>query len=310
VIESGFNVMNGRSAQDSRLFGRQSFVGLASSDFGSVTLGRQYDSVVDYLGPLSATGSWGGTWFAHPFDNDNLNNSFRLNNSIKYTSPVFAGFQAGAVYAFSNSTNFATNRAYSFGASYNIGALKAAAAYMQLSGTEGGTSNTTAGTLDQAESGALGQDKSLFGPSGFQLGASTQRVFGGGVSYAFGPAVVGFVYTQSQFYNAINTGASTYKFDNYEVNAKYSLTPALSLAANYTYTNGSLTNAGAATTDPKWSQVNLQTDYALSKRTDVYLEGLYQHAIGAGNRAYISGAGGTSSTANQVVVTTGIRSRF
>jgi general bacterial porin, GBP family len=310
VLESGFNVMNGRSVQDSRLFGRQSFVGLASSDFGSVTLGRQYDSVVDYLGPLSATGSWGGTWFAHPFDNDNLNNSFRLNNAVKYTSPLFAGFQAGAVYAFSNSTNFATNRAYSFGASYNIGALKAAAAYMQLSGTQGGTSNTTAGTLDQAESGAVGQDKSLFGASGFQLGASTQRVFGGGVSYAFGPAVVGFVYTQSQFYNAINTGASTYKFNNYEVNAKYSLTPALSLAANYTYTDGSLTNAGAATTDPKWSQVNLQTDYALSKRTDVYLEGLYQHAIGAGNHAYISGAGGTSSTANQVVVTTGIRSRF
>jgi GBP family porin len=310
VLESGFNVMNGRSAQDNRLFGRQSFVGLSSTDFGSVTLGRQYDSVVDYLGPLSATGSWGGTWFAHPFDNDNLNNSFRLNNAVKYTSPLFAGFQAGAVYAFSNSTNFATNRAYSFGASYTLGGLKAAAAYMQLSGTQGGTSSATPGTLDQAESGAVGQDKTLFGPSGFQLGSSTQRVFGGGVSYAFGPAVIGFVYTQSQFYNAINTAGSTYKFNNYEVNAKYNLTPALSLAANYTYTDGSLTNSGTATNDPKWSQVNLQTDYALSKRTDVYLEGLYQHAIGAGNNAYISSAGGTSSTSNQVVVITGIRSRF
>jgi predicted porin len=130
------------------------------------------------------------------------------------------------------------------------------------------------------------------------------------VSYAFGPAVIGFVYTQSQFYNAINTAGSTYKFNNYEVNAKYNLTPALSLAANYTYTDGSLTNSGTATNDPKWSQVNLQTDYALSKRTDVYLEGLYQHAIGAGNNAYISSAGGTSSTSNQVVVITGIRSRF
>ncbi len=167
VLEGGFNVQNGKSAQDSRLFGRQSYVGLASGDYGSVTLGRQYDSVVDYLGPLSATGSWGGTWFAHPFDNDNLNNAFRLNNSVKYTSPVLAGFQAGAVYAFSNSTNFATNRAYSFGANYNFGALKAAAAYMQLNGTQGGTSNATAGTLDQAESSAVGQDKGLFGASGF-----------------------------------------------------------------------------------------------------------------------------------------------
>jgi general bacterial porin, GBP family len=310
VLESGFNIQNGKSGQDSRLFGRQAFVGLASNDYGSVTLGRQYDSVVDYVGPLAATGSWGGTWFAHPFDNDNLNNSFRLNNSVKYTSPLFAGLRAGAVYSFSNDTNFATNRAYSFGASYNYGPLKAGAAYMQLNGTQSGTSAATAGALDQAESGAVGQDKTLFGATGFQLGASTQRVFGGGATYAFGPAIIGFVYTQSQFFDAINSRASTYKFNNYEVNAKYNLTPALSLAANYTYTDGSMTNPGTAATDPKWSQINLQTDYALSKRTDIYLEGLYQHAIGAGNNAYISGAGGTSSTANQIVVVSGIRTRF
>ena len=311
TLENGFGINDGTLKQGGRLFGRQAFVGLSSNDFGSVTLGRQYDSMVDYVGPLALTGTqYGGTQFAHPFDNDNLNNSFRLNNSVKYTSPLFAGLRAGAVYSFSNDTNFATNRAYSFGASYNYGPLKAGAAYMQLNGTQSGTSAATAGALDQAESGAVGQDKTLFGATGFQLGASTQRVFGGGATYAFGPAIIGFVYTQSQFFDAINSRASTYKFNNYEVNAKYNLTPALSLAANYTYTDGSMTNPGTAATDPKWSQINLQTDYALSKRTDIYLEGLYQHAIGAGNNAYISGAGGTSSTANQIVVVSGIRTRF
>ncbi len=77
--------MNGTLSQGGREFGRQAFVGLSSDQFGAVTLGRQYDSVVDYLGPLALTGTqYGGTQFAHPFDNDNLDNSFRVNNSVKY----------------------------------------------------------------------------------------------------------------------------------------------------------------------------------------------------------------------------------
>ena len=314
VLESGFNIQNGTSSQDSRLFGRQAFVGLASDQYGSVTLGRQYDSVVDFLAPLSATGSWGGTWFQHPFDNDNLNNSFRVDNSVKYTSPVFGGVKVGAMYAFSNNQNFATNRLYSFGATYNWGPLKAAAGYLQVNGSGGaGTTtqagNGTAGAVDQAESSAVKQDTSAFGPNGFQIASSTQRIFGGGVNYSIGPALIGFVYTQSQYYG---TAAGSYKFDNYEANAKYNLTPALSLGAEYTYTDGTIWQGGAAgaTKDPKWSAINLQVDYALSKRTDVYVEGQYQHAIGKDNDAYIGGSGGVSSTSNQVVVGTGIRTRF
>jgi predicted porin len=309
VLESGFNIQNGSSSQDSRLFGRQAFVGLASDQYGSVTLGRQYDSVVDFVAPLSATGSWGGTWFQHPFDNDNLNNSFRVDNAVKYTSPTIAGFKAGALYAFSNNTNFAQNRLYSFGANYNWGPLKAAAAYLQVNGSAGAQNgNATAGAVDQAESSlSINKNTSLF-THGFQIAASTERIFGGGVNYAVGPAVIGFVYTQSQYYD---TTSGTYKFNNYEANAKYNLTPALSFAGEFTYTDGSVnTPAAGATTDPKWSAVNLQADYALSKRTDVYLEGLYQHAIGSKNVAYIAGSGGTSSTSNQVVVATGIRTRF
>src|ERR1700730_17179701 len=71
VLENGFNVQNGKLGQNSRMFGRQAFVGLSSSQFGTVTLGRQYDSLVDFVAPLSATaGTFGDTGFAHPFDND------------------------------------------------------------------------------------------------------------------------------------------------------------------------------------------------------------------------------------------------
>ncbi|GAB7522798.1 hypothetical protein PBS_17820 [Paraburkholderia sp. 2C] len=47
VLEGGFNINNGKSAQDGRLFGRQAFVGLSSKEYGTVSLGRQYDALTD-----------------------------------------------------------------------------------------------------------------------------------------------------------------------------------------------------------------------------------------------------------------------
>ncbi len=304
VLESGFNVQNGKEGQDSRLFGRQAFVGLSSNDYGAVTLGRQYDSLVDFVSPLSATaGTFGDAGFAHPFDNDNLDHSVRMNNAIKYTSVNYAGLKFGALYAFSNSTDFAVDRAYSFGASYAIGSFKAAAGYLQINGSN--TTTNTGGAIDLAESAANGT-------GGFQLGADRQRTFGGGLNYAFGPATVGFVYTHSQFTDSTAFGSAhgSVRFDNYDLNGKYSLTPALSLGLAYVYTDGHVDNNGPRNNDPKWSQVDAQIVYAFSKRTDVYLEGMYQHAIGQGNVAYVNNSGGASSTANQVVATTGMRLRF
>ena len=59
-LESGFNIANGNQAVSNKLFNRQAYVGL-SNEYGTVSFGRQYDSVVDYLAPLTAAGSWGGT---------------------------------------------------------------------------------------------------------------------------------------------------------------------------------------------------------------------------------------------------------
>ncbi|NEK56212.1 porin, partial [Rhizobium leguminosarum] len=114
TLESGFNLSTGNMGQNSRLFGRQAFVGLSSNQYGSVTLGRQYDNLVDNLGPLALNGTqYGGTLASHPYDNDNLNNSFRVSNSVKYQSVDYAGFKVGAMYGFSNEADgFADNRAY------------------------------------------------------------------------------------------------------------------------------------------------------------------------------------------------------
>src|ERR1700712_516811 len=47
VLENGFDVNTGKLGQSGLEFGRSAYVGLSSAQFGTVTLGRQYDSVVD-----------------------------------------------------------------------------------------------------------------------------------------------------------------------------------------------------------------------------------------------------------------------
>ncbi|MBY8606885.1 porin [Burkholderia arboris] len=309
VLENGFNIANGTLGQGGREFGRQAFVGLSHDQFGAVTLGRQYDSVVDYIGPLSLTGTqFGGTQFAHPFDNDNLNNSFRINNAVKYTSVNYGGLKFGALYGFSNSNQFSNNRAYSAGVSYTYAGFNIGAGYLQLNNDISGL--TSAAVTNSG--GAVAGDNTFVG--------KRQRVFGGGLNYTFGPATAGFVFTQSRVNRAlgISAGASgvssglgldgTFaRFNNYEVNARYALTPALSLAGSYTYTAGFLDGR-----HPGWNQFNLQTDYALSKRTDVYVQGVYQRVStdGLGIGAYVNGLGGASSTNKQIAVTAGLRHRF
>jgi general bacterial porin, GBP family len=305
VLENGFNVQSGKLGQDGRMFGRQAYVGLGSSRFGTLTLGRQYDSLVDFVAPLSATaGTFGDTGFAHPFDNDNLNHSLRISNAAKYMSNSYGGLKFGALYAFSNNTDFAMNRAYSFGASYSNGPLSIAAGYLQINGSKGATASSP-GAVDLAESTANGK-------GGFALGADRQRSFGGGLNYGFGPATVGFVYTRSEFENSTSFGSTGGKvsFNNYEVNGKYALRPHVSLGLAYTYTDGNVGSTTTYGTDPKWQQLNFQTVYALSKKTDLYAEAMVQHASGAHYVAFINTAGGASSTANQVVGTVGVRTRF
>ncbi|MFM0499606.1 porin [Paraburkholderia caffeinilytica] len=294
TLENGFSVANGAAAQGGRSFGRQAFAGI-SSGYGTVTLGRQYDSVVDYLAPLTATGSWGGTYFAHRGDNDNANATMRINNSVKYQSVNYGGFSFSGLYGFSNQPGaFANDRAYSTGMGYSNGGLKLAAGYLQAQGV-GGNVN-----------GAIQDGAPNIGMAGER---QRQRTWGAGGNYAFGPATVGVVYTQSRF-DFVNNTASV-RYDNYEVNARYTLTPALAFGVAYTYTQALQHAGGASNGSSHWNQFGLQADYALSKRTDLYAEGVAQ--IGAnGNKvgAQVFGTDAPSLTKRQAVATAGIRHRF
>ena len=303
VLENGFNIQNGKLGQDNRLFGRQAYVGLDSASDGALTLGRQYDSGIDFVAPLSeVASSFGKTGFAHPFDNDNLDYSVRINNAVKFNSANISGFKFGGLYAFSNSTDFSANRAYSVGASYGGGPLKLAASYLQLNGSN---STNTSGAIDTAESTANGT-------GGFVLGADVQRVAAAGINYTLGPAILGFVYSHSQYQGTKSFGSAngTVRFDNFELNGRYALTPALKLGIAYAYTDGHVTDTTTYGTDPKWNQVNAQLIYSLSRRTDVYAEAMYQHVSGKQYVAFVNTSGGASATSNQVVTTVGLHTRF
>jgi len=176
TLENGFNLNNGQLSSANRIFNRLAYVGVSSRDFGSLTLGRQTDGMVDFVGPLSLTGTqYGGTHFAHPFDVDNLNDSFQINNSVKYQSPNFAGFRIGALYGFSNQAGgFANNRAYSVGMSYMWGPLNFGAGYLHLNNSAGtpaqlNTGGAVTDTLGTSLSGALT-------PTAVPLGATTSAM--------------------------------------------------------------------------------------------------------------------------------------
>jgi general bacterial porin, GBP family len=309
-LESGFNLNNGRFSESNTMFNRQAYVGLQSDQFGTVTLGRQYDSMVDYLGPLAEAGSgYGNNLAAHPFDNDNLDNSFSIKNAVKYQSVNYAGFTFGGLYGFSNSAGqFSNNRAWSAGASYNNGPLNVGAAYMQ-------NNNSRTANTNGAVSAGQGSNANLT--------ADQQRTFGAGVNYTYGPARVGFVYTNTHYDDLIAAtqggtsftlpGGSNLHLNNFELNGRYALTPAFALDAAYTYTDGKVTGSNGSG-DPKWHTVSLQADYSLSKRTDVYVEGVYQHASGqlgnAGANVAMINTLSPSSTGNQVAATVGLRHRF
>jgi predicted porin len=294
-LESGFNLGNGTLANNGGQFNRQAFVGL-SSNYGTVTLGRQYDAVQDYLAPLTATGSWGGTSFAHVgnLDNLNTNGGFATNNTVKFTSANYAGFTFGGTYGFSNQAGqFANNRAYSLGAGYQWQGLTLGAAYSQQNNP-----GNTAG-------GAIAGTTSSIGAAAFR-----QREYGVGAGYAFGPAQLGLAWTQARADHLAGLSGAI-RSDNYEVNGKYNLTPALGLGVAYTFTN-LRSDVGGQDASARFHQIGAQADYSLSKRTDVYAEVVYQHASHGSNAVIYNptSGSGASSSQNQTAATVGLRHRF
>jgi len=147
TLESGFTANDGRSAQGSRLFGRQATVGLANDAWGQLDFGRQTNIASKYFGSIDPFGaSFGLANIGHGFSNANTT---RYDNMVLFQTPSYAGFQVGAGYSFNSGigefagNRFQTNennRAITAGVRYVNGPLNVAAAYDQLNAPSSDTS--------------------------------------------------------------------------------------------------------------------------------------------------------------------------
>jgi predicted porin len=297
TLESGFAIDTGTSSQSGRLFGRQAFVGMTSQDLGTVTLGRQYDLSAATLWPYESATQF-AAYGTHIGDSDNVFNTFRVNNTIAYKSPSYGGLQVAGMFSLGEKPgDFHSNNAYSLGVSYKSNNLSLGVAYEEL--------NTPNSPTNQ--SGAVVGDYGFTSPflTSLATGARVdrQRTLGAGGAYQFGPVGVSMLYTNVRFNYLDNTRLTV---NNGEISVTDYITPNLMVGAGYIYT---WADYHAMDNSPKWHQVNLGADYFLSKRTDVFLVGIYQHAAGDATYAQIYTLS-PSSTKSQVSAVMGIRHKF
>ncbi|MFK4446572.1 putative porin [Caballeronia udeis] len=309
-LENGFNIGTGQLGQGSREFGRQAWMGLSSTKYGKVTLGRQYDPIVDFVGSLSA-GNFLTGMGAHPGDLDNIDNQSRENNSIKYTSPSFSGLQFGALYGFGGQAGSIKNQStWSLGGQYANGPFSIGAAYMQANNTYGANGGAWTGSYDGTFSSSINE--------GF-ASARNQQIIAAASTYQIGLVTLGLSYSNTQ-YTAGNFSVfkGTETFNSAGLTVSYQATPALRVAAGYDYTSGSSINGASA---PKYNQFNLASFYNLSKRTSLYALVGYQKASGKtldpyGNTVNATasvgdvGNGISSASNTQTLVRVGIRQTF
>ena len=310
LLEDGFSSSNGKLSNSGDLFGRQAYVGLSSNTYGTITAGRQYSFMSQYLSAESAEGlGWAGNLADHPFDNDDMIRHQSIQNSVRYESPTYRGFTVGTMYGFSNEAGeFSNDRVYSMGAKYDNGPVSLAASYLRVNRSAGAANVNTGGAITNGDSDAV-------------IAGGSQQIWGLGGKYVFGPASLGLVWTHSstndvtsvfQGGNLAPLVGSLLRFDNFEINGQYFLTRAWTLSAAYTYTDGHF-DSSTGNLSPKWHEAIVQADYEFSRRTDLYLESMYQTVSGGGgNPVFNASMFNVTPSANdrQLLFIVGFRHRF
>ncbi|NTY38044.1 porin [Burkholderia diffusa] len=321
-LENGFSPGTGTLSQGGLEFGRKAFVGLSGATWGTITAGRQYSASNDATSSFASGADWAAAGLGYgtrAADVDNVDTSNRIQNAVKYTSPNIAGFTLGILYSFGNvAGNFARNSVKDVGLAYVNGPLKLGASYEFANrpyyatfGNQGNSSTSATGANNNMPSRIYGGYAS----------AGSQKIITAGGSYVLGPATVAILYSNTQFQNLgkIAAGGSygtvynggTATFNAGELNVKYALSPAFTIAAAYVYThNGGAGSYGSA----HYNQVNLGATYFVAKRTSLYVDAFYEAASGTdstGKAAVANFVGSTySSTSHAVAAIFGMTHRF
>jgi predicted porin len=274
-LEAGFNGNDGTNASSGVLFNRTAAVGVSNDAFGSVSAGLQYTAMYDILDQYDPMGyAPQYTWFPTTGSSDDISYKARLNNSVKYVGE-FGGLKAIADYSFGGTAgSFQSNAAYGAGLQYAIGTFEAAFAYDYRNGAA-----TSAGTWTKSRNWSLSARD--------QIG---NLIVMGGYEHFLQNPTKGATVSAALWFGGV----------------RYLLTPALKLTAAAYYQS----NKTSGVSNSIMGVVS--SDYALSKRTDVYATVAYAAATRNANGTFTP-VGVTDETAfwaNQTAVTVGIRHRF
>ncbi len=308
TLENGFNPNTGALGQGNRMFGRQAFVGLESARWGTLTLGRQYDSLADVAWPVTGDFYFGSV-YSTPGDVDNYDTSSRTDNAVKYTSPVIGGFRFVGMYALGGvAGKSGAGQTWSVGLSYSNGPVDVAGGYYHAAnrsslanGIRTGWNGTSDGTFD----GSL--------VNGGYISAKSINIARGALRYNFAPFAAGIDYSNALYKaDAMSAFRSTQKYDTVRGFFNYQATASLLVGVGYSYTRA------RGDTSATYHQVSAGADYVLSKRTDLYAVGAWQRANGEQRtldgqtqvaQASI-GSYGYGGTRTQGIINLGLRHRF
>jgi predicted porin len=308
TLENGFNADTGALAQGGLFFGRTAIVGL-SGGLGTVYLGRQKD-YIDDLAPYNGALDFGSLVNnIHALNLDRTQGS-RVNNSVRYNSPVFGGVTLSALYGFGEQAgSTGAGQSFGIGGSYNNGPLSFGAAYFQNKLT---ANNTFTGSSDSGIApGAVAGSIASTSLKTFLIGGSYKlgdvRLYGSysqvkqPLAVAAGTAMTGFTAASGAAFTF--GGVNNSKVDLIDFGVNYNVTATTQLLANFVTTRSKCVGAS----DGKATQVSLGVDYFLSKRTDLYLFYANIRSSDMFNPGLYVAPGGSNT---QNVLTAGIRHKF
>jgi predicted porin len=290
-LTSQFNVGNGTTVPASNdLFNRTALVGISSDRYGTWTLGTQYDFMTDSLAAKGFDDAflYGGLYdfrqgpFAKlgipdnptgSFDFDRMAGTVRVSNAVKFQSPEFSGFSVGALYGFGN-----------------------------VPGAVSQDATTSFGANYRQGPFAAGLAYVYVKYPELDVGHDGLRTWGGGVRYDFSGVLAKLFFTRTQ--NTFTGGA----VNVYKAGASSAFPGPWSGALDYTYMKGNEAAGGAAA-----NQFAATVSYALSRRTKVYAEAIYQRSNSSTSGAWINGlpsADSESSSKNQLLSRVGLLTSF
>ena len=261
LLESGFELDSGAHSASGSLFNRQAYVGLQSRAYGAVTAGRQYTPYYLLVGSLASSNVLTGATGAHPGDIDGLDTTVRVNNSLTYSSPVWRGLQASTQYGFGEAADGnAVGSSFSAALKYSASPAEFALGYLKLrNGKDGmGWSANASGNFGIS---AINQ--------GYASAESIQFIAAGG-RYTMGKWMVGANASNVQYQAGSHSAfRDTAIFNTAGVISSFQLTPQWFLSAGYSDTRASSANGIAHRA--RYRQLSFEQNYALSRRTAIYL---------------------------------------